>query len=138
MRIGLVDKTHRCHLQNKNNYCNTNNNNYRHEKQTNNSENAEHGDETETEKDEESSPVENDTPEATVSDPIQGLSTRCSRTMAKSRLRSYNKYLKDYRVSVDQVQKKYQAILSDEEFFKINWANRIQQLREKTAEGGFN
>ena len=39
---------------------------------------------------------------------------------------------------VEQVHKKYQTIMSDEEFFKMNWAKRIQQLREKTAEGGFN
>ena len=81
---------------------------------------------------------EDGSPQTTTSDNITGLSTRCTRTIIKSRQRSYNKYLEDYRVSVEQVHKKYQTIMSDEEFFKMNWAKRIQQLREKTAEGGFN
>ena len=50
----------------------------------------------------------------------------------------FETYLQEYHKSVEKFRKKYQTMLSDEAIFKKNWAKRIQQLREKTAEGGFN
>ena len=81
---------------------------------------------------------ENTTPESTTSEEITGLSTRCTRAVIKARQKYFETYLQEYYKSVDQSRKKYQTMLADEAIFKKNWAKRIQQLREKTAEGGFN
>ena len=81
---------------------------------------------------------ENTTPESTTSEEITGLSTRCTRAVIKARQKYFETYLQEYYKSVDQSRKKYQTMLADEAIFKKNWAIRIQQLREKTAEGGFN
>ena len=81
---------------------------------------------------------ENVAPESTTSEEITGLSTRCTRAVIKSRQKYFETYLQEYHKSVEKFRKKYQTMLSDEAIFKKNWAKRIQQLREKTAEGGFN